>query len=239
MADYLVSDLHLEESSPERFDAFKAFVDRTTDAKRLFILGDFFNAWIGDDDDDPFFAAVTSQLKTWSEKGLYIAFTHGNRDFLVGKQLAKAGGFELLPEEYVTELAGQPTLLMHGDSLCIDDQEYMAFRAQVRGDAWQQQILSMPLLQRRQLALQLRTQSLSMNAMKAEDITDVNAQEVLAALKRHGVTTLIHGHTHRPDIHSINVDGKSAQRIVLGDWQENGWYIRADHEKLELKSFPI
>jgi len=239
MADYLVSDLHLDDSCIERFTAFKAFVERSADMDRLFILGDFFNAWIGDDDDNPFFLSVVAQLKEWSNKGLNISFTHGNRDFLVGEQLARNAGMRLLNEEHIETLGEKQVLLMHGDSLCIDDSEYQTFRAQVRSPEWQQQILAMPLEQRRQLAAQLRTQSQSMNAMKAEDITDVNYAEVLKVMSAHKVTTLIHGHTHRPDIHSFSVDGSSAQRLVLGDWQSQGWYVRADNKALMLESFPI
>lgn len=240
MVDYLISDLHLEASSPERCDAFFRFIEENAaDANRLFILGDFFDAWIGDDEDDPFYLVILNTLKKWVDDGLYIAFTHGNRDFLIGMGFAEITGVELLREEQVVQFGDVPVLLLHGDSLCTDDVEYMQFRQQVRDPEWQQQVLQLPLDQRRVMAQQLRAQSQSMNAMKADDIMDVNQAQMVSAFKRHNVSHMIHGHTHRPAIHDVNVEGTPATRYVLGDWQDKGWYIRWDGSGFELQDFPI
>ncbi|WP_185906606.1 UDP-2,3-diacylglucosamine diphosphatase [Teredinibacter haidensis] len=243
MTDYFISDLHLEASRAPVAEAFFRFVEQTVipeaPSNKLYILGDFFDAWVGDDDDNPLALNVQQKLLSYTQAGLSLYFQHGNRDFLVGAQFAQATGAQLLPEEHVIQLADRSALLMHGDSLCIDDEAYMQFRAQVRNPAWQQQILQLPLEQRRLMAQQLRAQSQSMNAMKAEDIMDVNAEEVTAALLRHDVITLIHGHTHRPAVHDIDVNGNKAQRLVLGDWGENAWFIKADSEGLTLHHFAI
>lgn len=240
MADYLISDLHLEASTPGRCDAFFRFVEQdASDAKRLFILGDFFDAWIGDDEDALFCRAILDKLKQWVNDGLSIAFTHGNRDFLVGSHFAEYTGVELLQEEHIALFGDEPVLLLHGDSLCTDDTEYMQFRQQVRNPQWQQQILQLPLAQRRVMAQQLRAQSQSMNAMKASDIMDVNHAQVISAFSRHKVAVMIHGHTHRPAVHEVNAEGVLAKRYVLGDWQDKGWYIRWDGKSFELQDFPI
>lgn len=208
-------------------------------ADALYILGDFVDAWIGDDDDSAFAAQLKTTLSNYAATGTPIRFMHGNRDFLIGEAFAKAASMELLPDPSVVDLYGQPILLMHGDSLCTRDLEYMAFRQQVRSPTWQAQILALPLAQRRAMAAQLRAQSKSMSSMKAEDIMDVTPEEVVNVLRQHGVTTLIHGHTHRPNRHAITVDGEPGERIVLGDWEEHGWYLQATPEATVLVDFDI
>ncbi|WP_045859605.1 UDP-2,3-diacylglucosamine diphosphatase [Teredinibacter purpureus] len=245
MTDFFISDLHLHASRSAIAEAFFSFVEKTVLSKdegdpsqnRLYILGDFFDAWIGDDDDDTFAASVKLKLRGYANTGLQLFFQHGNRDFLIGNDFASATGMTLLQEEHVITVNGDAVLLMHGDSLCVDDVEYMQFRAQVRNTEWQQQILQLPLEQRRVMAQQLRSQSQSMNAMKAEDIMDVNAQEVENALARHELSILIHGHTHRPNVHELKE--QQGLRYVLGDWESNGWYIRADEKGLQLLSFTL
>jgi len=236
MTAYFISDLHLQPSAPSLTQGFYTFLKQIDDAKQLYILGDFFDAWIGDDEDHPFYKEIVASLKACVDGGLETFFIHGNRDFLIGKDLAKETGIQLLPEQHELELVGKKALLMHGDSLCTTDTEYMAFRAQVRNPAWQQQILSLPLDQRRQMAAQLRSQSKSMNSNKAEDIMDVNPHDVDALIESNNVDILIHGHTHRPNRHTLT-NGK--ERIVLGDWGKNGWYLRADNKKLDLVEFLI
>ncbi|WP_018014366.1 UDP-2,3-diacylglucosamine diphosphatase [Teredinibacter turnerae] len=235
---YFISDLHLQPDRPDLVAAFYRFIDTyLQDADELYILGDFFDAWIGDDEDAPFYLDIAARLNLLSTQGVAIYFQHGNRDFLIGEQFAKSAGVTLLPEQHKTLLAGEPVLLMHGDSLCIDDTEYMAFRNQVRSAAWQQQVLALPLEQRRAMAAQLRSQSSSMNAMKAEDIMDVNPEAVAQAMRKFDVSTMLHGHTHRPAVHEIELNSHHGKRFVLGDWNTTGWFIRANASELQLVEF--
>jgi len=163
----------------------------------------------------------------------------GNRDFLVGDTYANKAGISIIDDGTVIDLYGTPTLLMHGDSLCTGDTEYQKFRQMVRNPQWQQQILTQPLTVRRALAAQMREKSQSMNSLKAEDILDVTPDEVVAQMKAAGVTQMIHGHTHRPARHPLIIDGKPAERIVLGDWHDSGWCIKADQTGIELIDWEI
>jgi len=240
MATLFISDLHLHESRPQITRAFFHFLHtRAKDAEKLYILGDFFDAWIGDDDDSPLNIEVARELKTLSDSGVKIFLMHGNRDFLLGEKFAALAGATLIEENSIIDLYGQPTLLLHGDSLCTDDKEYQAFRQQVRSTLWQQQILAQPLAARRILATQLREKSQAMNSLKAEDIMDVNQADVINVMQHAKVNSLIHGHTHRPARHALTLDNKPAERIVLGDWHDKGWAIVADERKTELISWPI
>ena len=165
---------------------------------------------------------------------------HGNRDFLVGKQFIESINGSLLEDETVIDLYGTHTLLMHGDSLCTKDTEYMAFRHQVRQSSWQQAMLSKPLMERKAIAAHLRNTSQSMNSLKADDIMDVTPEEVIKSMAAHQVTQLIHGHTHRPARHALTINQQTAERLVLGDWHHTGWYIQADCDgKLTLHQFDI
>ena len=238
MAVFFISDLHLQPGRPELESAFYQFLDTHIQAgETLYVLGDFFDSWIGDDEDDPFYLGVKAKLRDVSSRATTFIM-HGNRDFLIGEKFAVDTGMELLPDPHLIELHGENILLMHGDSLCTDDVEYMQFRQQVRGSAWQQHILSLPLEQRRMIAADLRAKSKSMTSLKAEDIVDVNQAEVEAVLKTHGVKTLIHGHTHRPNRHCFSLDGLNAERIVLGDWDKTGWYLKYENG-FELVEFDI
>ncbi len=240
MHTLFISDLHLHESRPQVTRAFFQFLyTQAIHAEALYILGDFFDAWIGDDDDSELLQDVASGLHQLSELGVAIYFMHGNRDFLLGETYASKSGMELIPDGITIDLYGTPTLLMHGDSLCIDDIEYQQFRAMVRSPQWQQQILAQPLATRRALAAQMREKSQSMNSLKAEDILDVSPAEVIAQMKAAGVTRMIHGHTHRPARHSLTVSNQSAERIVLGDWHDHGWCIKADSNNIELLNWPL
>ncbi|MFI2810200.1 MULTISPECIES: UDP-2,3-diacylglucosamine diphosphatase [Microbulbifer] len=240
MSSYLISDLHLDENRPEITRAFFDFLrGRAAGAEALYILGDFFEVWIGDDDDAPLAREVADELSRYSGTGAELYLMHGNRDFLLGEEFAHRAGAVLLPDPSLVTLAGRKVLLMHGDSLCTRDEEYMAFRQQARDPNWQAALLAKPLAERRQIAAEIRAASKSMNSRKAEDIMDVTPSEVEAVMREHGVRTLVHGHTHRPATHDLEVDGEAAQRIVLGDWGENGWCIRADKNSLDLVHWPI
>jgi UDP-2,3-diacylglucosamine hydrolase len=235
----LISDLHLDPKRPAITQAFFEFLNTTAqaaDVEALYILGDFFEVWLGDDDDTPIYQETIRQLKQFTDNGTPVYFMHGNRDFLVGRDFALQTGAILLPDPSVIHHQGHDYLLMHGDSLCTKDHEYMAFRRTTRSAQWQNALLSRSLEERKAYAKEVREKSQSMNSLKAEDIMDVTAEEVTRIMSEHKVDTLIHGHTHRPNIHSLNT---GAQRIVLGDWGSLGWYITLSREKPILQSFPI
>lgn len=237
MTTLFISDLHLDESRPAVTRAFFQFLaEHAATADALYILGDFFEVWIGDDDDDPFNRTIVDALAQLNTP-LYVMC--GNRDFLLGQRFAAETGATLLTDPTVIDLYGQPVLLMHGDSLCTRDTAYMAFRQQARSPAWQQAMLSKPLAERRAIALHLRQQSQNNNNLKAEDIMDVTAEEVILEMSAAGVTTLIHGHTHRPARHQVSLDQQDGERIVLGDWHANAWWIAASPGAIDLLSQPI
>lgn len=230
-----ISDLHLDDSRRHITQAFLAFLrQEATRCDALYILGDLFEAWLGDDDHTPLSQDVTAALAVLSRSGVPVYVMHGNRDFLLGEAFCRAADCELLTDPSVIEFYGQATLLMHGDSLCTGDAEYMAFRAQMRDPAVQQQLLSKPLRERRQIANQLRAGSASANSNKAEDIMDVTADEVVRQMQQYDTRRLIHGHTHRPAMHSLALANGEAQRIVLGDWGAKLWYLDLRPDGLEL-----
>lgn len=240
MHTLFISDLHLHESRPQTTRAFFHFLHtHAINAEALYILGDFFDAWIGDDDESELAQDISNGLKKLNEQGVAIYFMHGNRDFLVGNTYATKAGMSLIDDGTVINLYGTPTLLMHGDSLCTDDVEYQKFRLMVRNPQWQQQILAQPLPVRHALAAQMREKSQSMNSLKAEDILDVTPDEVITQMKAADVTRMIHGHTHRPARHPMVIDGKPAERIVLGDWHDSGWCVKADQSGIELIDWKI
>lgn len=235
-----ISDLHLSPERPVVIQAFLNFLKgKSRGAKQLYILGDFFDAWVGDDDDTPEFATVIAAIRNYQQAGTQVFFMHGNRDFLIGDRLAERAGMTLLAEPTVIELNQTPTLLLHGDSLCTRDEQYMAFRQQVRNPDWQQALLAKPLTERKTLAAQLRAASKSMNSIKADDIMDVTPAEVETVMQAHQTPLLIHGHTHRPARHALTLAGKPAERIVLGDWHHHGWYLISNNDELDLRSFTI
>lgn len=227
MYTLFISDLHLDPRRPETTAAFRDFITRrAVQADALYILGDLFEAWIGDDDDAPIATEVAETLAAL-ERPVY--FAHGNRDFLLGADYAARCNMALLGEETVIDLHGRPTLLMHGDSLCTDDEDYQRFRVQCRQSAWQRQVLALPLEQRRAMAGRIRELSVAATRIKAEDITDVNPDAVRDAMQRHGVDRLIHGHTHRPAVHRFELAGGSiGERWVLGDWYDQGSALVCD-----------
>jgi len=241
MTTLFISDLHLDAERPQVTELFGRFLrEEARHADALYILGDLFEAWVGDDDPSETGGFVASELKTLSEGGVPVYFIRGNRDFLLGEDYARRAGMTILPDPAVVVLYGQPTLLMHGDTLCTGDLAYQQFRAQVRNPAWQQQFLSQPLAARVAFAQQARAASKAHQAGlqdkgTMESITDVTPETVDTTLSRFGIERLIHGHTHRPAIHDLQIDGRTHQRIVLGDWYDQGSVLRlsADGVKLE------
>jgi len=227
MSTLFISDLHLD---PERPTTLRAFLDllageaRSADA--LYILGDFFEAWLGDDDNSPLGETVATALKQLSDSGCKIYLMHGNRDFLISDDFCQRAGCQLLTDPVKINLYGKPVLLLHGDSLCTEDHSYMEFRAMVRSPQWQQQFLAKSLAERQLIAQQLRNASKQANSIKAVDILDVTIEEVIKAFEHYDVELMIHGHTHRPKIHQHSTKKGEAQRIVLGDWDQYGWLLR-------------
>jgi UDP-2,3-diacylglucosamine hydrolase len=231
-----VSDLHLDAGHPEAIRRFTDFVEqRAMHAREVFILGDLFEAWVGDDEDDPRLAPVLDALARLRDAGVATAVMHGNRDFLLGTKFCAATGCRLLGDYERIEIGGVPVLLTHGDLLCTDDVRYMSLRATLRKPQWQSEFLAKTLDQRRAIAADLRRLSASEIAAKPEDIMDVNQGAVADAMRRFGVTTLLHGHTHRPAVHRFMLDGRSAVRIVLGAWYEQASVVRWDATGFHLE----
>ena len=235
-----ISDLHLDASRPAITALFLDFLrTEATQAQALYILGDLFEAWIGDDDPAPEHQPVISALHELAAQGVALYFMHGNRDFLIGAEFAARSGCTLLTDPTLIDLYGTATLLMHGDTLCTDDSAYQQFRAIVRDPHWQRDFLAKPLEIRRQIARAARTESAAHTASAAYEIMDTNQDAVIAALRAHHVNQLIHGHTHRPAVHDIEFDSTPAQRIVLGDWYEQGSVLRCDADGCRLDSLPL
>ncbi|MCB1909075.1 MAG: UDP-2,3-diacylglucosamine diphosphatase [Rhodocyclaceae bacterium] len=221
-----ISDLHLCESQPRRTQAFVAFLDgEARDCGQLFILGDLFEYWIGDDDDRPLAAAVAAALARLRGRGVVNWFMAGNRDFLLGQHFAGRAGLSLLADPCLLHCGSDRLLLMHGDSLCVDDLPYQAVRAQLRDPAWQRGFLAQPLPERRRLAEQAREQSRQATAGKAEAIMDAAPTAIESAIAAAGCSVLIHGHTHRPARHSHVVAGHEVTRWVLADWHDRAEFL--------------
>jgi UDP-2,3-diacylglucosamine hydrolase len=230
-----ISDVHLDHSRPELTRALERFLHRHTRCDALYVLGDLFEAWVGDDDDALLATHIASVMRGFSDAGPDLYLMHGNRDFLLGREFCARVGARLLPDPTVIDLYGTPTLLMHGDSLCTADVHYQAFRSQARVPAWQADMLGRSLGERRELAIQLRTLSREASSNKSQDIIDVTPAEVTRLMKQHGVRRLIHGHTHRPARHALAY----GERWVLGDWDQRGWAIEASGSGLRLYEFPL
>ncbi|MDE3735115.1 UDP-2,3-diacylglucosamine diphosphatase [Metapseudomonas resinovorans] len=227
----LISDLHLEEERPDITRAFLSFLQtRAPRAEALYILGDFFEAWIGDDAMTPFQHSIAQALRTLADGGTRIFLMHGNRDFMIGNGFCREAGCTLLPDPSLVQMNGEPVLLMHGDSLCTQDEAYMRLRRWLRNPATLFILRHLPLATRHKLARKLRKESRMQTRQKAAEITDVTPGEIPRILRQYGVRTLIHGHTHRPGIHELDLDGQSARRIVLGDWDRQGWALQVDEQ---------
>lgn len=236
----LISDLHLEEKRPDITRAFLLFLaTRARQAEALYILGDFFEVWIGDDGMTPFQHEIAGALRELSEAGTRIYLMHGNRDFLIGKRFCREAGCILLSDPHKVQMNGEPVLLMHGDSLCTLDVGYMKLRRWLRNPLSLLILRNLPLSTRQKLARKLRNESRAQTRMKASEIVDVTPQEVIKVMAAHGVRTLIHGHTHRPAVHNLEVNGQPARRIVLGDWDHQGWALQIDDEGFNQAPFEL
>ncbi len=230
----LISDLHLDETRPAVLQGLAGFLDHLPAADALYILGDLFEAWIGDDDDRPLIQEVAALLSAISDRGITLYLMRGNRDFLLGEAFCRRVGAMLLPDPSVHILGGTPTLLMHGDSLCTGDADYQSFRRMTRDPDWQARVLATPLAARRQLARELRAMSTGANSMKAEDIMDVDPVAVRECLREFAVERLVHGHTHRPARHEL----AGGTRWVLGDWgEDSAWCLDIGAGEPALRSF--
>ena len=242
MTTLFVSDLHLEAERPAITDLFVRFLrERARAARALYVLGDLFEAWVGDDDPAEPGATVARELRALRDAGVPLFFLRGNRDFLLGEAYARRAGMRILPDPAVIVLDGRPVLLMHGDLLCTGDTAYQQFRAQTRDPQWQRQFLAQPLPARVAFTQQARARSqAAQDALKAQGmldaITDADPATVEETLRRYGIDTLIHGHTHRPAIHALDIDGRPCRRIVLGDWYEQGSVLRVADGAFELEA---
>ena len=218
-----ISDLHLSGERPATVALALRFLDQVASrADRLYILGDLFDAWIGDDDTAPPIPEITAALARLNERGTRVFLMHGNRDFLLGDAFCRTTGCTLLPDPSVIQLEGEPVLLMHGDLLCIDDRDYQEARRKLRSPETVTYILSRSLAERAVMAADMRRRSGEATSRLPGDIMDVNETAVREQMLQHRVRLLIHGHTHRPAIHTFELDGKSARRIVLAEWTEQG-----------------
>jgi UDP-2,3-diacylglucosamine hydrolase len=229
MHTLLISDLHLAPERPGITAQFLEFIrDVAPQAQALYILGDLFEYWAGDDDDDVLGKQVAAALRALASGGTRVFLMHGNRDVLMGRQLAQRCGAMLLDDPLLTDLHGTPTLLSHGDALCTGDADYQRFRAYARDPGNQSKFLAQPLAARREQMRGMRAQSEASKQQKSETIMDVTPAAVDELLRRHGYPRLIHGHTHRPAMHVHDVDGHRCERWVLNDWYERGGYLRCD-----------
>lgn len=237
---YFIADLHLSADRPDITLCLEQFLTKQApNADALYVLGDLFEVWIGDDDINEFTSRVTTAFKRLSDTGIPIYFIHGNRDFLIRERFAKNAGMTLLPEEKVIDLYGEPTLIMHGDQLCTLDVAYQKFRKKARGWWWPRLILMLPLSTRRNIAAKGRKKSQENQQQLSQDIMDVTPSEVITRLESHRVTRLIHGHTHRPAVHHITLGTEQAERIVLGDWYTQGSVLTVTPEGYHLAQHPF
>ncbi len=231
-ATLFVSDLHLSPERPAQVDAFHAFcAGPAREAAGVYVLGDLFDAWIGDDAlEEPLAAQVAHAIRGMTAAGVPVGVITGNRDFLLGERFCAAAGATLLPGQLVVNVGGVPTLVLHGDELCTSDRAYQRFRRIAHAPRWQRAYLALPYAMRRGIARWLRRRSRAANAAKPEQIMDVEPDAVAAAFRDAGVSRMIHGHTHRPARHHLVVDGRACERFVLADWYEHGSYLEFDQE---------
>lgn len=237
-----IADLHLDKRYPKALAAFQRYIEqlRTQSIDAVYILGDFFEYWLGDDCVDKTAKIVARTLKQYQkDTQVPLYFIHGNRDFLLGEAYAKQCGMHILTELEKINLYGVKTLLMHGDTLCSDDIDYQQFRKKVRHPQWQKKMLKFPAWVRRLKALQMRRQSKKANANKNTTIMDVSQSSVEAVMRQYGVTQLIHGHTHRPNVHEFTLDGKAVKRYVVGDWYSQGSVLEITETSSTLKTIPL
>jgi UDP-2,3-diacylglucosamine hydrolase len=239
MATLFISDLHLDASLPELTHLFERFLkEQASHAEALYILGDLFEAWVGDDDNRPETEQFVASLRALSDQGVPLYVMHGNRDFLIASGFVARTGCKLLSDPSLIDLYGTPTLILHGDSLCTDDVKHQESRVLLRSQKWKEEFLAQPLSRRIALAQEYRSMSREHLRDQPEAIMDVNAQAVKQLMREYGVTQMIHGHTHRPAIHDFTLDDAAARRIVLGDWNRDGSVLSCDESGCELRRFP-
>ena len=239
MTTLFISDLHLEAERPDIGKQFLGFLE--TDAKEaddLYILGDLFEAWVGDDDPNTHYFTIKRAIRKLVDSGIPVYFMHGNRDFMIGNGFANETGVKILDDPYKVTMYGQKTLLSHGDALCLDDVQYQRVRKMVRDPDWQANMLAKPLKERLRIAQEARRQSLEQTINMSLEIMDVNQDEVKRVIEEHKVDVLLHGHTHRPAIHEVQLANRKAKRIVLGDWYTQGSVVRWDSRGPKLEAMP-
>ncbi len=239
MTTLFISDLHLETERPDISKQFLEFLDKeASEADDLYILGDLFDAWVGDDDPNTHYFTIKRALRKLVDGGIPVYFMHGNRDFLIGKKFANETGIRILKDPYKVQMYGQKVLLSHGDALCTDDVQYQKIRRMTRDPEWQASMLAKPLKDRLRMAEEARRQSLEQKLNLSMDIMDVNRDAVKKVIRKFNVDILLHGHTHRPAIHQIDLGRRKAQRIVLGDWYSQGSLVRWDTRGPKLEVMP-
>ena len=237
MTTLFISDLHLEANRPEIADQFLRFLEtEALHAERLYILGDLFESWVGDDDPNEHYGWIKQALRKLTRRDVPVFFMHGNRDFMIGKAFAEETGVTVIEDPSIIEIYGNSVLLSHGDAYCTDDVEYQGMREMSRDPEWQAMMLGKSLEERLLFAAQARATSKASSSSINEDITDVNTDAIDEALRAAGVYIMVHGHTHRPAVHDFVVDGQPARRIVLGDWYDQGSVIRWDENGPVLAS---
>ena len=225
MTTYFISDLHLERIESPITNIFTAFLDDLNQNDSLYILGDLFESWIGDDNVSELSQYISDRLLMLSERDISVAIMHGNRDFLIGEDFCKASSIKLINDPRIIEIDTKKVMLTHGDELCTDDSEYQAFRSVVRNPLWQKDFLNFPISKREKIAGEAKDASKDSKDNKAMEIMDVNTDAVLKAFNDHDIEIMIHGHTHRPNIHKVSNEGKNLTRYVLGDWSKNSAII--------------
>jgi UDP-2,3-diacylglucosamine hydrolase len=239
MATLFISDLHLEAERPDIARQFLQFMN--TDAREceeLYILGDLFEAWVGDDDPNTHYFTIKRALRTLVDRGVPVYFMHGNRDFMVGREFSNETGVKILKDPHRVDMYGQKVLLSHGDVLCTDDVQYQKVRKMTRDPEWQANMRAKPLKERLRIAAEARRHSLEQTINMSLAIMDVNQQAVEAMIREHNVDVLLHGHTHRPGVHTVDLGNRKAKRIVLGDWYRQGSVVRWDSRGPHLESMP-
>jgi len=239
MTTLFISDLHLEAERPDIAEQFLKFLETdASEADDLYILGDLFEAWVGDDDPNTHYFTIKRALRKLSDSGIPVYFMHGNRDFMIGRGFANETGVEILKDPHKVVMYGQQVLLSHGDALCTDDVQYQRVRKMTRDPDWQATILARPLKDRLRMAEEARRQSLEQTMNLSMEIMDVNQNAVKTVIKSFKVDVLLHGHTHRPAIHDVDLGNRKAKRIVLGDWYTQGSMVRWDSRGPKLEEMP-
>jgi UDP-2,3-diacylglucosamine hydrolase len=234
-----VSDLHLEAERPDIGKQFQDFLgSAASEAEELYILGDLFEAWVGDDDPNTHYFGIKRALRKLTDSGIPVYFMHGNRDFMVGSGFANETGVQILDDPHKVTMYGQKALFTHGDLLCTDDHQYQKVRNMVRNPDWQAQMRAKPLKERLRIAEEARRHSLEQTLNQSLEIMDVNQDAVEAMIREHNVDILLHGHTHRPAVHDVDLGNRKAKRIVLGDWFRQGWVVRWDTRGPRLEELP-